>query len=105
MRAVARADALLRSLGVRRGRRGARRRPESGWESLTESEERVAALVAEGLTNPEIGERLFVSRRTVETHVSHAFRKLGLSSRTQLAAEAARRAGPEDARRSPPGRE
>jgi DNA-binding CsgD family transcriptional regulator len=104
-RAVARAEALLRSLGVSRGRRGARRRPESGWESLTKSEHRVAALVAEGLTNPEIGERLFVSRRTVETHVSHAFRKLGLSSRTQLAAEAARRADAEEARPSLPGPE
>ena len=72
---------------------------------LTAQELKVVRLAAEGLTNPEIGERLFVSRRTVETHVSHAFRKLGLSSRTQLAAEAARRAGSEDARRSPPGRE
>jgi DNA-binding NarL/FixJ family response regulator len=51
----------------------------------------VVDLLTEGLTNPQIGERLFVSRRTVQTHLAHVFTKLGLSSRTQLAAEAARR--------------
>jgi Bacterial regulatory proteins, luxR family len=54
-------------------------------------------LVVEGLTNPQIGERLYVSRRTVQTHLAHVFNKLGISSRTQLAAEATRRqqgAGP-----------
>ena len=48
-------------------------------------------LVVEGLTNPQIGERLYVSRRTVQTHLAHVFNKLGISSRTQLAAEATRR--------------
>jgi DNA-binding NarL/FixJ family response regulator len=48
-------------------------------------------LVAEGLTNPQIGERLYVSRRTVQTHLAHVFAKLGVSSRTQLATQAARR--------------
>jgi DNA-binding NarL/FixJ family response regulator len=52
----------------------------------------VSHLVAEGLTNPEIGARLYISRRTVETHLSHVFRKVGLASRTQLAAELSRRA-------------
>jgi DNA-binding NarL/FixJ family response regulator len=47
-------------------------------------------LAAEGLTNPQIGERLFVSRRTVQTHVAHVFEKLGISSRTLLGAEVAR---------------
>jgi len=51
----------------------------------------VARLAAQGLTNPQIGERLFVSRRTVQTHVAHVFAKLGISSRTLLAAEVARR--------------
>ena len=48
-------------------------------------------LVVEGLTNPQIGERLYVSRRTVQTHLAHIFAKLQLSSRAQLAAEATRR--------------
>lgn len=63
-------------------------RSDSGtdaWESLTPSEGTVARLVAEGLTNPEIGRRLFVSPRTVETHLKHAFAKLGLTSRVDLA--------------------
>jgi DNA-binding CsgD family transcriptional regulator len=47
--------------------------------------------VAEGLSNPQIGERLYVSPRTVQTHVAHVFTKLGVVSRAQLAAEAARR--------------
>ena len=51
----------------------------------------VSRLVAEGLTNPEIGARLYISRRTVETHLSHVFTKLGLASRTHLAAELAKR--------------
>jgi DNA-binding CsgD family transcriptional regulator len=100
-RDVARTDAALRRAGVRRGSRGGRKRPSTGWESLTPSEQRVAALVAEGLTNPQIAERLFLSRRTVETHVSHALTKLEMSSRVQLAAEVARREAPRDGRRAP----
>jgi DNA-binding NarL/FixJ family response regulator len=50
----------------------------------------VSQLVAEGLTNPEIGERLYISRRTVETYLSHVFTKLDFASRTQLAAELTR---------------
>ncbi|MGH2813482.1 MAG: response regulator transcription factor [Actinomycetota bacterium] len=50
-----------------------RRRPTFGWESLTEAELRVVGLAAEGLTNRQIGERLFVSRRTVATHLEHVF--------------------------------
>ena len=87
----ARVEAGLRELGIRRGRRGPRRRPQLGWDGLTPTERRVVDLVTEGLTNPQIGERLFVSRRTVQTHLAHVFTKLGLSSRTQLAAEATRR--------------
>jgi DNA-binding CsgD family transcriptional regulator len=83
------ADAL-RALGVRR-HHPAPRRPSFGWESLTPMETNVSRLVAEGLTNPEIGAQLYISRRTVETHISHVFRKLGLASRTQLAAELSRR--------------
>lgn len=89
-RDAARVTAALRSLGVRVGVRGRRDRPATGWDSLTPTELRIAALVAEGLSNPEIGTRLFISRRTVQTHVSHIFSKLGVSSRTELAAEATR---------------
>jgi DNA-binding CsgD family transcriptional regulator len=85
-RDTARVDEALRALGVRRGRRGPRRRPQSGWESLTESEHRVVLLAAEGLTNRKIAERLFISPRTVQTHLSHVFGKLELGSRTELAA-------------------
>ncbi|QGH69679.1 AAA family ATPase [Pseudactinotalea sp. HY158] len=86
-RCVVRVDAALRRLGVRRGSRGPRRRPDRGWASLTETESRIADLVAEGLTNPQIAGRLYVSRRTVQTHVSHVFTKLGISSRAQLATQ------------------
>jgi DNA-binding CsgD family transcriptional regulator len=51
----------------------------------------VVELVAQGLSNPQIGERLFVSRKTVTSHLSHVFAKLGVSSRAELSAEAARR--------------
>jgi DNA-binding CsgD family transcriptional regulator len=85
-RDAARVEARLRDLGVRRGRRGARKRPQLGWESLTGTERRVVDLVVEGLSNPQIGERLYVSRRTVQTHLAHVFTKLGISSRAQLAA-------------------
>jgi DNA-binding CsgD family transcriptional regulator len=60
-------------------------RPLSGWRSLTASELRVAELVSQGLTYRAIGERLFVSRRTVETHVAHVFVKLGVRSKAELA--------------------
>ncbi len=90
VRDVARAEARLRELGIRRGRRGSRKRPALGWQSLTPTEQSIVDLVAEGLSNPQIGERLYVSRRTVQTHLSHVFAKLAISSRTQLAAEVSR---------------
>jgi DNA-binding CsgD family transcriptional regulator len=72
--------------------RGERKRPSTGWGSLTPTEQRVVALVAEGLTNPQIAARLFVSRGTVKVHLSHVFAKLELSTRADLAAQATRRA-------------
>jgi DNA-binding CsgD family transcriptional regulator len=64
---------------------GRPRRPAvSGVDALTASERRVVALAAEGLSNREIAERLFVTQRTVETHLSHAFAKLGVRRRDQL---------------------
>ncbi len=92
-RDIARVDATLRSAGVRRGSRRPRRAATSGWDSLTSSELEVVGLVASGLRNTEIAARLYVSRRTVETHLTHVFAKLGLSSRVQLTAEAVRRSG------------
>jgi DNA-binding CsgD family transcriptional regulator len=88
-----RLTAALRRLGVRGGARGARSRPTHGWESLSPSELEVAKLVADGLTNPKIGERLFISRRTAQTHLSHIYAKLGIGSRVELAAEVLRRNG------------
>jgi DNA-binding NarL/FixJ family response regulator len=70
---------------------GAGTMPEGGgWENLTKAEAKVAELVAEGLSNPDIARRLFISRRTVQSHVSHALEKLGLSSRVELAVKRAR---------------
>jgi DNA-binding CsgD family transcriptional regulator len=68
-----------------------RQRPSVGWESLTKSELAVARLVADGLRNRQIAEKLHISTRTVDSHVAHSFTKLGLTTRTQLAAEALRR--------------
>ncbi|TWP51738.1 AAA family ATPase [Lentzea tibetensis] len=61
----------------------------SGVHALTPSERRVARLVADALTNRQIAERLFVSEKTVEAHLSRTFRKLGIRSRTQLVAQLA----------------
>jgi DNA-binding CsgD family transcriptional regulator len=89
-RDLARAEAVLRQAGIRRGRRGRRARPQFGWPSLTPAEQAVARLVADGLTNPQIGERLYISRRTVQTHLLHIFSKLDITSRAQLAVQVAR---------------
>jgi DNA-binding NarL/FixJ family response regulator len=72
--------------------RGKRKRPTSGWASLTPTELDVVRLVTEGLANNDIAARLFVSPRTVQTHLTHVYTKLGLASRVQLAQEATRRA-------------
>ncbi len=56
----------------------------SGVEALTPSERRVAELAADGLTNRAIAQALFVTEKTVEGHLGHAFDKLGVRSRTQL---------------------
>jgi DNA-binding CsgD family transcriptional regulator len=71
---------------------GGRNRPADGWESLTPAERDVVALVTDGLTNAETATRLFVSPRTVQTHLTHVYTKLGLTSRVQLVQEAARHA-------------
>jgi DNA-binding CsgD family transcriptional regulator len=86
---TARADARMRALGVRRGRRRAAPRPGDGWEALTPTEVKVAGLVAKGRSNREIAVTLSLSPRTVQTHVSHILVKLGFGSRSQIAGEAA----------------
>jgi len=69
--------------------RGERKRPANGWDSLTPAERDVVKLACEGLGNKDIATRLFVSPRTVQTHLTHVYTKLGLSSRIQLMQEAA----------------
>ncbi|WP_246222472.1 response regulator transcription factor [Phytoactinopolyspora limicola] len=56
-----------------------------GWDGLTEAEWPVAVLVAEGLTNRQVAEKLFLSSHTVDSHLRHVFTKLGINSRTELA--------------------
>ncbi|MBS2533650.1 AAA family ATPase [Catenulispora sp. NF23] len=90
-----RASARLRPHGVRPGVRKTRRRPQNGWAALTETETRVADLVRSGWSNPEIAKRLLLSRRTVETHVSHILAKLQAGSRREIA-EIAESAGVTD---------
>jgi len=61
-----------------------RRSAVTGIESLTPAERQVADLAAAGHGNREIAQRLYVTRRTVETHLTHVFAKLGISGRAQL---------------------
>ena len=70
--------------------RGQRKRPTTGWESLTPTEHDVVNLVKKGLANKDIAARLFISPRTVQTHLTHVYTKLGLTSRVQLVHEATR---------------
>jgi len=87
MRALAdRARAELLATGAR-----PRRTAAHGWEALTPAERRVATLAAEGCGNREIAQQLFVSRRTVETHLTHVFQKLGVATRAELTATRAAR--------------
>jgi DNA-binding CsgD family transcriptional regulator len=77
---AARLRSRLRGLGVRR-RVTRAEKPVTGWAAMTKSELAVAELAADGLTNREIAERLFVSPHTVNTHLGHVFAKLGVNSR------------------------
>ena len=83
--AEGRAMSLPDAVGYARRARGRRGRPSSGWASLTPTERNVVRLAAEGLSNPAIGTRLFMSRSTVKTHLSHVYAKLGVTNRTELA--------------------
>jgi DNA-binding CsgD family transcriptional regulator len=82
MRALAdRARTELLAAGAR-----PRRTASSGWDALTPAELRVATLAANGCGNREIAQQLFVTRRTVETHLTHVFQKLGVTTRAGLTA-------------------
>ena len=84
------AGRIAEHLPRRRPRRSQRpARPQTGWGSLTPSEEQVVRLLAEGLPNGQIADRLFLSRRTVESHLYHVFTKLGVRTRAELAVQAA----------------
>jgi len=74
------------AISYARRSRGQRQRPDHGWDSLTPTEREVAQLVAEGLSNPGIANRLFISRATVKTHLTHVFTKLDITNRAQLTA-------------------
>jgi DNA-binding CsgD family transcriptional regulator len=76
------ADAVRREL-IAAGARP-RRAALTGPDALTAGERRVAALAAEGASNRQIAEHLFITQATVETHLRHAFRKLGITSRSEL---------------------
>ena len=86
-----RVQSEFRGYGIRRGPHSKHRRAQSGWESLTDAELKVAAFVEEGLSNPDIAARLMLSRRTVATHVSHILKKLEVATRTDIARESALR--------------
>ncbi len=87
-----RLKARFRGLGIRRGPHAKHRQARHGWDSLTPTESRIAALVVEGMSNPQVAAELFLSPRTVATHVSHILAKLGVQSRIDIAREAGRRA-------------
>lgn len=80
------------AIAYARRRRSERKRPGSGWASLTPAELDVVRLVCEGLGNKEIATRLFVSPRTVQAHLAHVYTKVGIASRVQLVQESARHA-------------
>jgi DNA-binding CsgD family transcriptional regulator len=88
---AARLQAKFRGHGIRRGPKAKHRQARSGWDSLTPTETKIAGLVQGGLSNPDIAAKLFLSRRTVATHVSHILKKLDVQSRTDIAREAALR--------------
>ena len=74
----------LRAQGVHRRLVSVPDRPESGWDAMTDSELGVARLVAQGLTNREVAEKLFVSPHTVNSHLRRVFAKLDINSRVEL---------------------
>ena len=93
---LARVRSSLRAAGIRLRHWSHADRPAFGWDSLTDTERRVADLVAQGLSNRQVANRVFLSTHTVAFHLRHIFWKLGITSRVQLARIAAEQ-GAEDA--------
>ena len=88
---IRRAEARLRPHGIKRGVRGRRRpRATSGWEALTPTEVKIAALVARGDSTADVARGMFLSQRTVRTYISHILTKLDAKSRVDIAREALR---------------
>ncbi len=88
---IRRAGSRLSPYSIKRGVRSPRGpRAASGWEALTPTEVKVARLVAEGRSNPDVAAALFLSRNTVQTHVSHILTKLGAKGRLDIIREALR---------------
>jgi DNA-binding CsgD family transcriptional regulator/tetratricopeptide (TPR) repeat protein len=88
---IRRAEARLQPYGIRRGTRVRRPvRAASGWEALTPTEVKIAYLIGDGRSNPDVAERLFMSRNTVQTHVSHILAKLNARSRAEIVREVVR---------------
>jgi DNA-binding CsgD family transcriptional regulator len=93
---LARVRSSLRAAGTRLRHWAHADRPAFGWDSLTDTERRITDLVAQGLSNRQVANRVFLSTHTVAFHLRHIFWKLGITSRVQLARIAAER-GAEDA--------
>lgn len=87
---IRRAEGRLRRYGIRRGVRGRRRQSASGWEALTLTEVKIAALMARGDSTSDIAGSMFLSRRTVQTYISRILAKLGARSRVDIVREALR---------------
>jgi DNA-binding CsgD family transcriptional regulator len=88
---IRRAVGRLRPYGIRRGVRGQRgQRAAFGWEALTQTEVKIAAMVARGDSTSDIARGMFLSRRTVQTYISHILAKLGAKGRVDIVREALR---------------
>lgn len=84
VRDAARVRSRLRELGVRHRHWNYSNRPLTGWASLTDTEQSVARLVAQGLTNRQAADQMFLSRHTIVFHLRQVFSKLGVASRVEL---------------------
>ncbi|WP_443162273.1 LuxR C-terminal-related transcriptional regulator [Nonomuraea sp. 10N515B] len=85
VRDAARIRQRLRGMGVRHRHWNSAKRPDSGWDSLTETEHTVSLLVVDGWTNRQIAEQMFISVHTVTFHLRQVYRKLSINSRVELA--------------------